>query len=178
MDRLLSSLRVFVSLWFSFLLFITTSHLIKGGEFMYQEFYGLNENPFRLTPDPQYLYLTPRYKEAMAQLFYGVWERKGFMVLIGEVGTGKTLLLNWMLNMLAENDIRSSYIFNPVMTATDMFEYISSDFGLECNAGSKSQFLIQLYSLLIDLFGRGKTAVLIVDEAQNLSFDILEELRM
>lgn len=145
---------------------------------MYQEFYGLTENPFSLSPDPQYLYLTPRYKEAMAQLFYGVWERKGFMVLIGEVGTGKTLLLNWMLNMFAENNILSAYIFNPVMTATDMFEYISADFGLECNAGSKSQFLMQLYSLLIDLFGRAKTAVLIIDEAQNLSFEILEELRM
>lgn len=145
---------------------------------MYQDFYGLKENPFSLSPDPQYLYLTTMHKEAITQLFYGVWERKGFMVLIGEVGMGKTLLLNWMLDKLAENDTPSSYIFNPVMTKTDMFEYISADFRLECNANSKSQFLMHLYNFLINLFARGKTAVLIVDEAQNLTFELLEELRM
>lgn len=145
---------------------------------MYEDFYGLKENPFSLSPDPQYLYLTTMHKEAMTQLFYGVWERKGFMVLIGEVGMGKTLLLNWMLETLAKNDTPSSYIFNPVMTKTDMFEYISADFSLECNATSKSQFLMHLYNFLIDLFARGKTAVLIVDEAQNLTFELLEELRL
>lgn len=145
---------------------------------MYQDFYGLNENPFSLSPDPQYLYLTTMHKEAMTQLFYGVWEHKGFMVLIGEVGMGKTLLLNWMLETLTKNDIPSSYIFNPVMTKTDMFEYISADFSLECNASSKSQFLMHLYNFLISLFARGKTAVLIVDEAQNLTLELLEELRM
>src|ERR1043165_810714 len=140
---------------------------------MYQDFYGLTENPFSLTPDPQYLYLTPRHQEALAQLFYGVTEHKGFMVLIGEVGMGKTLLLNKLLDMLAENDILSAYIFNPAMTATDLFEYIAADFGLECNAGSKSQFLMQLNNLLIERYRRNQTTVLIVDEAQNLSFDIL-----
>lgn len=145
---------------------------------MYQDFYGIKENPFRLTPDPQYLYLTRRYKEAMAQLFYGVSERKGFIVLIGEVGVGKTLLLNWMLETLAKNEIPSSYIFNSVMTPNDLFEYIATDFGLQFNANLKSQFLGQLYSLLIDLFAHGKTAVLIVDEAQNLSMEVLEELRL
>lgn len=145
---------------------------------MYQEFYGLNENPFRLTPDPQYLFHTRNHKEAMAQLFYGVSERKGFIVLIGEVGMGKTLLLNWMMETLSENEIPSSYIFNSVMNATDMFEYISADFDLQCNAGSKNQFLAQLHNLLIKLYTQGKTAVLIVDEAQNLSLEVLEELRM
>jgi general secretion pathway protein A len=145
---------------------------------MYQDYYGLRENPFSLTPDPQYLYFTPRHQEALAQLFYGVTEHKGFMVLIGEVGMGKTLLLNKLLDMFAQNDILSAYIFNPSMTQTDLFEYISADFGLECNAGSKSQFLMQLNNLLIDRYRRNQTTVLIVDEAQNLSFDILEELRM
>ncbi|MEW6730716.1 MAG: AAA family ATPase [Acidobacteriota bacterium] len=145
---------------------------------MYQEFYGLTENPFSLTPDPKYLFFTPRHQEALAQLFYGITERKGFMVLIGEVGTGKTLLLNKLLDALNDQNILSAYIFNPAMTTRDLFEYVAADFGLECNVGSKSQFLLQLNNLLIERYRRNQITVLIVDEAQNLNFDVLEELRM
>lgn len=145
---------------------------------MYQEFYGLKENPFSLTPDPQYLYLSPRHKEALAQLYYGVTARKGFMVLVGEVGLGKTLLLNKLLHMFEGQEILSAYVFNTIMTPADLFEYICADLGIECNVGSKSHFLLHLNDLLIRRVGWGKATVLIVDEAQNLSREIFEELRM
>ncbi|MEW6730920.1 MAG: AAA family ATPase [Acidobacteriota bacterium] len=145
---------------------------------MYSKFFGLNENPFCLTPDTNFLHFTASHREALAQLFYGIWYRKGFIVLSAEVGMGKTLLLNRLLEMLTDNGILSAYIFNPVMTTMEMFEYIAADFGLPCSIESKSKFLVQLNDLLIELYSQGKPTVLIVDEAQNLTYEILEELRM
>lgn len=145
---------------------------------MYQEFYGLKENPFSLTPDPKYLYFTARHQEALAQLYYGITERKGIVAMIGEVGTGKTLLLNKLMETLHEQEMLFAYVFNPTMTPNDLFEYIAADFGLDCSSASKSQFLMRLNNLLIERYRENKTTVLIIDEAQNLTFDVLEELRL
>lgn len=143
---------------------------------MYQDFYGLIENPFSLSPDPHYLYLTPCHREALRQLCANVGKRQGLITLIGEVGMGKTLLINCFLNLLAEKSFPACYIFNSIMTTTDLIEYISADFHLDASINSKRHFYLQLYKLLLELSQCEKTAILIIDEAQNLSFDMLAEL--
>ncbi|PYV42342.1 MAG: general secretion pathway protein [Acidobacteria bacterium] len=145
---------------------------------MYEAFYGLKEKPFNLTPDPRFIYFTEKHCEALANLVYGIRERKGFLVLSGEVGTGKTTLVNALLDTLERTGVLSAFIFNPILSSTEFLEYLLADLNLKCDARSKSQSLIKLNSLLLERYRLGQITVLIVDEAQNLSAEILEEIRL
>lgn len=145
---------------------------------MYERFFGLRESPFKVNPDPRYLYLTSRAQEALAGLTYGIKNRKGFILLTGEVGTGKTTLLNKLLDWLHEQQSSTAFIFNSKLNESHLFDYVMADFGIPCPSRDKSQLLLRLNQWLLDRYRSGKSAVLIVDEAQNLSADVLEEIRL
>lgn len=145
---------------------------------MYKKFFGLRENPFNVNPDPRYLYVTPHTEEALSCLTYGVQNRKGFILLTGEVGTGKTTLINKLLEWLQRESISTAFIFNPRLSEDEFFDFMMNDFGVPCDAKSKSQVLIRLNHWLLERYRAGETAVLIVDEAQNLSESVLEEIRL
>lgn len=145
---------------------------------MYKKFFGLRENPFNVNPDPRYLYVTPHTEEALSCLTYGVQNRKGFILLTGEVGTGKTTLINKLLEWLQREAISTAFIFNPRLSDDEFFDFMMNDFGISCDSKSKSQVLIRLNHWLLERYRAGETAVLIVDEAQNLSESVLEEIRL
>ena len=145
---------------------------------MYKEFFGLRENPFNVNPDPRYLFLTRHTEEALACLTYGIQSRKGFVLLTGEVGTGKTTLINKLLEWLRLQQVATAFIFNSRMNVPQFLDYMMADFGIPCDSRAKSQVLLRLYNWLLDRYRAGETAVLIVDEAQNLSDEVLEEIRM
>src|SRR5438477_139624 len=145
---------------------------------MYKEFFGLRANPFNVNPDPRYLFLTRHTEEALACLTYGIQSRKGFVLLSGEVGTGKTTLINKLLEWLRLQQVATAFIFNSRMNVPQFMDYMMADFGIACDSRSKSQILLRLYNWLLDRYRAGETAVLIVDEAQNLSDEVLEEIRL
>lgn len=145
---------------------------------MYKEFYGLRANPFNVNPDPRYLFLTRHTEEALACLTYGIQSRKGFVLLTGEVGTGKTTLINKLLEWLRLQQVATAFIFNSRLNVPQFLDYMMADFGIPGDSKSKSQILLRLYNWLLDRYRAGETAVLIVDEAQNLSAEVLEEIRM
>jgi general secretion pathway protein A len=145
---------------------------------MYKEFYGLRANPFNVNPDPRYLFLTRHTEEALACLTYGIQSRKGFVLLTGEVGTGKTTLINKLLEWLRSQQVATAFVFNSRMNVPQFLDYMMADFGIPCESRAKSQILLRLYNWLLDRYRAGETAVLIVDEAQNLSEEVLEEIRM
>ena len=145
---------------------------------MYKNFFGLRANPFNVNPDPRYLYTTRHTREALACLTYGIQSRKGFVLLTGEVGTGKTTLLNKFLEWLRMQRVATAYIFNPRLTTTEFFDFMMADFGIPCDSKDKSQVLMKLNQWLLGRYRAGETAVLIVDEAQNLSAEVLEEIRL
>jgi len=145
---------------------------------MYHKFYGLSENPFNVNPDPRYLYVTEHIQEALACLRYGIENRKGFILLTGEVGTGKTTLLNKLLETLRQQGIASAFLFNSRLNTIQFFDFMLADFGLPTEPRIKSQMLMRLNHWLLDRFRTGGTTVLIVDEAQNLSLEVLEEIRL
>ena len=145
---------------------------------MYKEFYGLRANPFNVNPDPRYLFLTRHTEEALACLTYGIQSRKGFVLLTGEVGTGKTTLVNKLLEWLRLQQVATAFIFNSRLNVPQFLDYMMADFGIPCDSKLKSQILLRLYNWLLDRYRAGETAVLIVDEAQNLSDEVLEEIRM
>jgi len=145
---------------------------------MYQRFFGLKESPFNVNPDPRYLYLTRQIQEALAGLTYGIQNRKGFILLTGEVGTGKTTLLNRLLDWLHGQRISTAYIFNSRLEVDHLFDYMMADFEIPCESREKSQVLLKLNQWLLERYRTGKTAVLIVDEAQNLAPEVLEEIRL
>jgi type II secretory pathway predicted ATPase ExeA len=142
----------------------------------------LVENPFNVNPDPRYLFLTRHSEEALACLNYGVQNRKGFVLLTGEVGTGKTTLLNKLLDQLSKEGVSTAFVFNPRMNVSQFFDFMMADFGIPCDGLSsrnmKSQVLLRLNQWLLERYQRGGTAALIVDEAQNLSPQVLEEIRL
>ena len=144
---------------------------------MYRKFFGLRESPFKVNPDPRYLFLTPGIQEALASLAYGIRGRRGIILLTGEVGTGKTTLLNMVLNWLRQNRAATAFIFNPHLTTGELFECLMADLGIQCGSRSKSEILMRLNRWLLDRYSNGQTAVLIVDEAQSLSDQVLEEIR-
>ncbi len=145
---------------------------------MYKEFFGLRANPFNVNPDPRYLFLTRHTEEALACLTYGIQSRKGFVLLTGEVGTGKTTLINKLLEWLRAQQVPTAFVFNSRMNVPQFLDYMMADFGLPSETLSKSQILMKLYNWLLERYRAGETAVLIVDEAQNLPDEVLEEIRM
>jgi type II secretory pathway predicted ATPase ExeA len=145
---------------------------------MYKKFFGLREDPFNVNPDPRYLVMTPHIQEALACLTYGIQSRRGFILLTGEVGTGKTTLLNKLLGWLRRQRVASSFVFNPRLDSSQFFDYMLADFGLDFDSRQKSQMLLRLNKWLLNRYLAGGTAVLIVDEAQNLSAEVLEEIRL
>jgi|SRR5664280_181476 len=146
---------------------------------MYKSFYNLQRNPFELTPDPFFLFPTPRHNEALATLYHGVRGHKGFIVLTGDVGTGKTLLLRCLLQSLRQNsDVAYAYVFNNRVSPVEFLETIARDFGLPASGRNKSELLFDLSRYVIDRGSRKLTTVLVIDEAHHLSADILEEVRL
>jgi general secretion pathway protein A len=149
---------------------------------MYKRFFGLKENPFNVNPDPRYLFLTRHAEEAFACLTYGVGNRKGFTLLTGEVGTGKTTLLNKLLDHLHRQRVSTAFVFNPRLSVSQFLDFMMADFGIPHDGLSprtaKSQILLRLNHWLLERFRAGETAVLIIDEAQNLTPQVLEEIRL
>lgn len=146
---------------------------------MYKAFFNLIRNPFDLTPDPTCFVPTMRHNEALVALHYGIRRHKGFVVLTGEVGTGKTLLLRCLIGLLKESqDVAYTYLFNGRLSPTEFLQYILSDFGLPTSGKSKSDLLFALGQFLVSRNLKKMTTVLIVDEAHLLSADLLEEIRL
>jgi general secretion pathway protein A len=145
---------------------------------MYKGFFGLKDNPFNVNPDPRFLFFTKEIEEAFSGLKYGVQNRKGFITLTGEVGTGKTTLVNRLLDWLQEERVRTAFLFNSRLNSSQLFDFILAEFGISCESRSKSQLLMKLNGFLLDRFRAGETTVLIVDEAQNLTYPVLEEIRL
>ena len=143
---------------------------------MYTEFYGLKELPFALTPDPRYLYFTPSHTEVMANLHYGIESGRGLIVVTGEVGTGKTTLLRWMMQRL-DRTVMVAYIFNPRLSVTEFYQYLATLFNIGAWE-NKSDLLIELGKVLESRHNRGLRTVLVVDEGHGLSTDVLEEVRL
>ena len=145
---------------------------------MYKSFFGLKENPFNVNPDPRYLFLTKQIEEALSGLMYGIQTRKGFITLTGEVGTGKTTLVNRLLDWLHLKRTKTAFLFNSRMNTNQLFDFIMAEFDIPCDNKSKSQQLMKLNHWLLERYRAGETAVLIVVEAQNLTFPVLEEIRL
>ncbi|NIS72495.1 MAG: AAA family ATPase, partial [Proteobacteria bacterium] len=141
---------------------------------MYESFFGFREKPFTMTPDPRFLYLSRTHREGLAQLIYGVKERKGFVVLSGEVGTGKTTIVRALLERLDQN-CQVAYVFNPKLSVVEFLKYVCHDFGFEANGETKIDYMIKLHDFLIESHNEGKTTILIVDEAQNSDAAMFEE---
>jgi general secretion pathway protein A len=146
---------------------------------MYRTFFGLKDSPFSFSPDPRYMYWTKAAQEAHAALTYGIESRKGFLLLTGEVGTGKTTLLNRLLDWLREKDVATAFVFNSqLLGVKQLFDFMMSDFEIPCESRLKSQVLMKLNQWLLDRYRAGKTSVVVIDEAQNLSEELLEEIRL
>lgn len=146
---------------------------------MYQQFYGLRELPFELTPNPKYLFLTRQHREALSTLEYGLFSAKGVTALIGEVGTGKTTLIHAALESERCRDVTCVYLNNPALTRDEFLETLSLRFGLSAQAGaSKAALLDELERVLRERRARGQITALVIDEAQSLSGELLEEVRL
>lgn len=145
---------------------------------MYKQFFELSRNPFEISPDPFFYHPTPRHNEALANLHYGVGRRKGFIVITGEVGTGKTLLVRCLLSELRKNNIAFGYVFNPLLPVVEFFQYIMADLGLPYASRTKAEMLLDLNRYLIQRHARGLITALVVDEAQALRAELLEEIRL
>jgi general secretion pathway protein A len=144
---------------------------------MYLTFYGLTDKPFNATPDPRFLYLSPGHREALAQLLYGTQERKGFIVLTGKVGTGKTTLLHALRQRL-NGQSAIAFVVNSTLPFDELLEYILEDLGIKPRERSRAQRLIALNNFLIERERAGQNTVLVVDEAQNLDVATLEQIRL
>src|SRR6201997_225919 len=145
---------------------------------MYNAFFGVSESPFNLSPDPAFLYRSEQHEEALANLIYGVQSRKGFIVLTGEVGTGKTTMLECLRDFLESQYIEFAFLFNSRINTDQFFEMIAYDLDLPCVRTSKTEVLYALNQLLVEQAQDGRTVVLIVDEAHNLEWEVLEEIRL
>jgi general secretion pathway protein A len=144
---------------------------------MYLEFYGLREKPFALTPDPQFLYLGEGHRTAIEFLLYGIDQKEGFTIITGDIGTGKTTICRTLLERL-DNHVKTAVIFNSFLTEEELLESILQDFGLLSKGTSRKERIDALNKLLIHYLSHGEKAVLIIDEAQNLSIPVLEQIRM
>jgi general secretion pathway protein A len=145
---------------------------------MYQAFFGLHSTPFNLSPDPSFLYRSSQHEEALSSLIYGVQSRKGFIVLTGEVGTGKTTMLECLRDHLTTHHTPFAFLFNSRLTPDQFLQMMAYDFDLQCDRTSKTDVLFALNAMLIQRANQHQTTVLLVDEAQNLEWAVLEEIRM
>jgi general secretion pathway protein A len=143
---------------------------------MYEKLFNLQKNPFNVTPDPNWLLMTPTHRESLSGLLYAVYRRKGFVVLTGEAGTGKTVLLRAL--MRSSKSAQFSVVLNPTLTRDEFMEMVLLDFGITDIPTSKAQRLVKLQDMLLELQTQGIAPVLIVDEAQRLSIELLEEIRL
>jgi len=157
-----------------------THVLLDFMEALYQQYFGFTEAPFNISPDPSFLYLSASHREGLAQLSYGIKGRKGFIVLTGEVGTGKTTLIRTLLNELG-NTTHTALIFNTVVSPKDLMRYVCEEFGLvEIKQVSQDihDYIVLLNEFLLATYQQGENCALIIDEAQNLSADVLESVRL
>jgi general secretion pathway protein A len=145
---------------------------------MYNAFFGFSESPFSLSPDPAFFFRSEQHEEALANLIYGVQARKGFIVLSGEVGTGKTTMLECLRDYLESQFIEFAFLFNSRINVEQFFEMIAYDLDLPCQRTSKTEVLFALNQLLVEQAQDGRTVVLILDEAHNLDWEVLEEVRL
>ena len=145
---------------------------------MYTEFYGLKQKAFEIRPDPRFFYPTLQHKQGFAKLYAAVKQHKGFSVLTGKAGTGKTLVVRWLARILESMDVGVAYVFNPQLSGNDFIDYILTDLRLPAPAGSKSTALFTLMDYLVRQHERGSTTVLIIDEAHLLSRELIEEIRL
>jgi general secretion pathway protein A len=144
---------------------------------VYLQYYGLREPPFDLTPNPRFLFFSAKHREAYNHMLYGIRERKGFVQLTGEVGAGKTTLCRAMLEQLGDQ-FATALILNPVLDSVELIRAIAMEFGFHAKEAGRLEALSALNQLLIDLSMRGKDAVLVIDEAQGLSHELLEQIRL
>jgi general secretion pathway protein A len=145
---------------------------------MYKKFYGFTKYPFDISPDPNFFCETSRHNEVLAALYHGVQRRKGFLVVTGEVGTGKTLLARCLFTLLNRDQISFGYVFNPLLTPAEFLQYTLADLGLGSTSKAKVELLFDLNRFLIGRHQQGSTAVLVIDEAHLLSWELLEEIRL
>lgn len=145
---------------------------------MYTGYFGFTENPFNLTPNPRYLFLSRHHREAFAHLLYGIDNHYGFIALTGEIGTGKTTVLRTLLEQLQDDRYRTALIFNPCLTATELLHGIATEFGLSNPGCHTGELLATLNRFLLEERSAGRTVVLVIDEAQNLHPDVLEQVRL
>ncbi|HXA80120.1 MAG TPA: AAA family ATPase [Opitutaceae bacterium] len=145
---------------------------------MYQSFYALAEMPFNITPDPKFLYLSPTHYDALQHLLYGVREHKGFIVLIGEVGCGKTTLCRRLMDELDIEHYDTALVLNPRINETEMLQAILTDLGETQHANGHYNLVTQINQVLLARIAAGRDIVLIIDEAQNLTFEVLEQIRL
>lgn len=145
---------------------------------MYLDFFGLQEKPFSIAPNPDYLFLTDQHNEALAHLRYGIGDEGGFVLLTGEIGTGKTTICRSMLNQLPA-DVDVAFVVNPKLSSQEMLEAVCEDFGISYTPDDSVRNLVAaLNEFLLESFARGRNAILVIDEAQNLEEDVLEQLRL
>ncbi|MGI6461825.1 MAG: AAA family ATPase [Candidatus Hydrogenedentales bacterium] len=149
---------------------------VHGGG-MYESFYGLREKPFNLTPDPRFLYLSEMHKEAFAHLIFGIRNRVGFIMVTGEIGTGKTTICRSLLGQL-DQDVELAFIFNPCLSPEELLRKINEDFGIRSRAISVKGLIDELNTYLLDRHANNKNCVLVIDEAQNLTPPVLEQIRL
>jgi len=146
---------------------------------MYAAFFGLKENPFSLSPEPRYLFLSEQHRDALNCLLYGIKEKKGFVLLSGDIGMGKTTICRSLLASL-DHSVETALIFNTAISDLDLLETILGEYGVDVKAESKSKknYIDILNDVFLKNFAAGKTSVLLIDEAQNLSHGVLEQIRM
>lgn len=144
---------------------------------MYERFFGLGDLPFRLTPDPRYLFLSSRHADALAHLKLGLTESSGFVCITGDVGTGKTTLLRHFLAGLAD-DVHTAYVFNPALTSLELLQTVNAEFGLPATSGSRTELVAALNARLVTEHAAGRRSIVVVDEAQALDLAVLEQLRL
>src|SRR5512136_2325630 len=145
---------------------------------MYCEFYGFKEKPFTVTPNPRFMFLSKNHKEAFAHLLYGIDNHAGFIVLTGEVGTGKTTVLRTLLVQFDTTAIRSALILNPCLSALELLRAINREYAIPWEGLSAQELLEALNRFLLEEKKEGRTVVLVIDEAQNLEPQVLEQIRL
>jgi general secretion pathway protein A len=145
---------------------------------MYLEFFGLREKPFGLTPDPKFLFFSEKHREALDHLLYGIHQKEGFVLISGDTGTGKTTLCRALLERLDPREVATSLILNPLLNEEELLRAILEDFGLPSAGVTRKELLDVLNRFLLKTLAAGRTAVLIIDEAQHLSTECLEQVRL